>query len=238
MRTLRGLCKGRVLWMVVILPLIPWTLNLSGQETSSESKPWFNPKNLVEAVARIRELEWSWTVFEDGEPETMNVGYRLLRYETVQGRRTALVELTIDEDLWQVWLDSDGQVVQAAIDGELLPQMLAEMIVSSTLVFIFTPFFFAEPYRVPEVLVETPPGTEIRVREGIPRKVGDLVIPVQVVEMRVFGEPYLKPGEQATFVWVIGDLGDFLMLVQWEVVDVQAEDLMAMNMVVKHVVPR
>lgn len=91
---------------------------------------------------------------------------------------------------------------------------------------------------MPEALVETPPGMEIHVRDQDLRRIGDLVVPVQVVGMRVFGEPYPKPGERATFVWVVGDFGDFLMLVQWEVLDVQAEELLAMNMEVKRLVPR
>lgn len=239
MRVRHGLDTSGV-WVCVLLSAVCLVMAsaLAGQEPSGGSKEWFNPKKLSDVVARVQELAWSWTFFEEGEEETMDVSYRLLGYETVLGRKAALVELTINEDLMQIWLDSEGNIVQGAIDGELLPQMFAEMMFGATLTFVFSPFIFAEPYKVPEALVETLPGMEIRVRERDLRRIGDLVVPVQVVEMRVFGEPYLKPGERATFVWVIGDFGDFLMLVQWEVLDVEAEEMLAMNMEVKRLVLR
>lgn len=193
MRVRCGLDTGGV-WLFVLLSAVSLVMvpALAGQESSGGLKEWFNPKKLSEVVARVQELAWSWTFFEDGEEETMDVSYRLLGYETVLGRKAVLVELTINEDLMLIWLDSEGNIVQGAIDGELLPPLFAEMTLGATLSFIFSPFIFAEPYKVPEALVETPLGMEIHVRDQDLRRIGDLVVPVQVVEMRVFGESYLK----------------------------------------------
>ncbi len=51
-------------------------------------------------------------------------------------------------------------------------------------------------------------------------------------------EPYLKPGERADYLWAIGGLGVFQMLVEWWDVGVQADDGTAVRMVVEKVVPR
>lgn len=168
-----------------------------GASAEGEASEWFNPQSLVDLVARVQELEWTWTEFEgDEEVETMSVSYRMAGPDIIVGRDTTKVELTVDGDLWRIWLAEDGAVVQAEIAGEVMPQMFAEMVAGPMLIGLFWPFTLAEHYGVQEALTETTPGLEVRRVDTGLWQIGDLEVPVYQLEVRVYGEPYLGPGEE------------------------------------------
>lgn len=241
MRAIRAWNKSVAGFVALLLVASLAGLGGAGQGASAEGEAseWLNPQSLVELVARVQELEWTWTEFEgDVEVETMTVSYRLAGPDIIVGRDTTKVELTVDGDLWRVWLAEDGAVVQAEIAGEVMPQMFAETMVGPMLTGLFWPFTLAEHYGVQEALTETAPGLEVRRVDRDLWQIGDLEVPIYQVEVRVYGEPYLDPGEEVGYIWVIGDFGTFRMLLEWQVSEVQAEDMTVVQMLVKRVVPR
>ncbi len=213
----------------------------AGEDISAEVEidEWFNPVALSEVVATVRELEWSWTEFEgDVELETMRVSYRLVGDTVVGGADATEVELIVDGSLWKIWLAADGSVLQAEIEGELMPQMFADMVVGPMLTGLFWPFTMADAYGVEQALTDIGPGWELRSSDTGTRQIGDMEVSVQELAVSLRGEPYLEPGEQVDYLWVIGDFGPFHMLVEWRVTDIDADDVIAVRMVVESVVPR
>jgi len=203
-----------------------------------EIDEWFNPLGLDEVIGRLQVLEWAWTEFEgETEQETMRVRYALVGMEEIQGQATDVVELTVDGELWRIWLAADGSVAQAEIGGELWPPMLADMVVGPMVMAVFWPFQMVDFYGVEGALTDAGPGWDFRSVAVGEAHVGELTVPVQQVSLSM-GEPHLAPGEQVDLLWEIADFGPFQMLITWQSTDIVGDDVMTLHMRVEKVVLR
>ncbi len=200
---------------------------------------WFIPLGLPDVVATLRALEWSWTEFDgDTEMESMRVLYQLVGPADVAGQETTEIHLTVDGELWRIWLDPDGDVVQAEIEGELMPQMFADMVVGPMLTGLFWPFSMVEAYGVEQVIVHGDPGWDVRSVETTTVTIGDLEVPVTYLEVMTSGAPYLDAGQRMELLWGIADFGAFQMLVEWRVTDLNVDEVSTFRILVERVIPR
>jgi len=206
-------------------------------EIALEIDNWLNPVGLSSLLARFRELEWVWIDIENGvEQPATAVSYRLIGSETLQGHESTKVELIVDGSPWNVWLDERGDVVQAEIEGEMLPAEMTSMVVGPMLTGLFWPFSMVEAYRVDQVVADGGPGWETTVTEIGQRQYGDLIADVHEVRVTVSGPPYMAAGESSTLIWAIADFGPFQMLAEWHVIDTDTTDAFRMEIV--RVVPK
>jgi len=206
-------------------------------EIGLEIDNWWNPVGMGALLARFRELEWVWTNTEAaGEEESTTVRYRQIGTETIQGRETTKIELTIDGAPWRIWLGDGDEVVQAEIEGEILPAEMTSTAIGPMLTGLFWPFTMVDAYRVDEVVAGEGLGWEMTVTDVGRRAYGDLVADVHEVVVTVSGPPYMEEGERSTLVWAIADFGSFQMLAEWRVIDADTADAFRMEIV--RVVPR
>jgi len=200
---------------------------------------WLNPVGLGAMQAELDELVWVWTTFEDGiEHDTMEVSYRLVGSEPVAGVEASKIELVIDGEPWTLWTDDRGTVLQAEIEGEMLPEEMASTIVGPMITGLFSPFAMVEAYDVDRVIAGAGPGWKIRATDTGTQRIGDLEARVHEVEVTMSGPPYTAVGEQVKLTWAVADFGPFQMLVEWRADDPEAAGRAGFRMRVERVVPR
>jgi len=206
-------------------------------ETAVEIDDWRNPADLSLLLERFRELEWVWTNTAEGtEQETTTIRYRLIGDESVDGKDATRIELVVHASVWDLWLDVDGSVLQAVIDGEALAPEMSNMVVGAMLVGVFWPFTMVDAYEVEEVVSGGGPGWEMTRTDVGRRTYGDLSADVHEYRVTVAGPPHMEAGESSTLVWTIADFGTFQMLAEWHVLDGDAAE--AFRMEILRVVPR
>ncbi len=202
---------------------------------------WYSPQSVWDLVAIFEEMEWSWTMIEDGvEEDTVLASYRLVGPEVVAGEDTTLVELVMDGESSKVWLsEEDEAIAQLEMGGEIIPLVFvpAEQL-ERMMAGYFWPFITAEYFSVDQVVAGAYPGVTIDSVETELRELGQLAVSVDKVEVTLMGEPFLEAGERANLVWAIGDFGPFQMLVEWQWTGGDAGEVATFNMQVKRVVFR
>lgn len=202
---------------------------------------WYNPQSVWDLVTVFEEMDWSWTMIEDGvEKDTVLVNYRMAGQEVVAGEDTTLVELVLNGDLSRVWLSEEEQSIERLeTGGEIIPlafipaAQLEQMLAS-----YFWPFATAAYYSVDQAVAGAYEGVTVDRVETDLRELGDVEVYVDEVEVTLRGEPFLEPGQSANLIWGIGDFGPFQMLVEWQWTGGDAGDDTTFNMKVGRVVFR
>ena len=212
------------------------------EEEPADEKPvsideWRNPAGVHALVSDFEVLEWTWTGYENGEEtSTTKMLYRFEGMEQIGDDECSRLFLGFDDTEIVMWLDEDGEAIQAESDGELVPDEFSGMMLNPLLNAAFWPFTVARQFRVPDVVMGRRSGWATNVLSTGSRQVGDLQ--ADVIEMKVeIGPPHTEEGEEAEVIWVVGDFGDFQMLLEWSSPDTGLEDA-SFNLEVTRVVPR
>lgn len=199
---------------------------------------WRNPTDLATLISLFEELEWSWATFEDGiETETFVINYSLVGTETVDGVETDLAAITFEDQQIRVWIDEQGNVAQAEIDGEVMPGEYADVMMDGMLMSLFWPFWTIDEFGVEDMITEPNPG--VNWSEVSTEQVQFNGVGAEVTRMQLdLGPPATPEGEEASVVWEIADFGgDFQMLTEWSVEETEVEDF-SFTMSVNKAVPR
>ncbi len=198
---------------------------------------WRNPTGVDSLVPDFEVLEWTWTSYADGEEtSSTDVSYRFEGTEQVGDKETIKIVLTFDDQEIVMWVDDDGEAVQTEIDGELLPDEVANMMVNPMLNAVFWPFIAARTFRVSDVVMGRGYGWDTQVVSTETRQVGDLQAEVTEIVVEV-GPPHTEEGEEVEITWEIGDFGEFQMLLGWSTSEAAAGDA-NFDMKITRVVPR
>ncbi len=238
----RQVLRGYVVVLFMMLLALGGTPGLAtgaAGDVAVDVDDWFVPLGLPDVVATLQALEWSWTEFDgEAELESMRVVYQLVGPADIAGQETTKIHLTVDGGLWKIWLHPDGAVAQAEIEGELMPQMFADMVVGPMLTGLFWPFSMVQAYGVEQVITHGDPGWDVRSTDTRMAMIGDLKVPVTYLEVATSGQPYLDAGQRMELLWGIADFGAFQMLVEWQVTDVSVDEVSTFRILVERVIPR
>ncbi len=120
--------------------------------------------------------------------------------------------ICFDDNEVVVWVDEDGNMVQGEIDGEQLPEEMAESALRGILASAFWPFMMAEGFNIPEMVGTDSLGAETTIVDTSRQQIGNVTLDVTTVRV-VLGPPLAE--DEVTLTWGVGDFGDFQMLVNW-----------------------
>jgi len=184
---------------------------------------WYNPTKIEELVESFTMLRYKWAT----EERVMEFEYQWEGVETVAGQEADKSVITLDspgEDLRKIiiWLDKAGELVQAEIDGEIIPKVFADMMLKSVLQLVFLPFQMADFYLGEEIIAgHLVDGWTARVVGKESRKVGGGTIDTLSME-GLLGPP--AASSEYEVHWVIGDFGDVQMLLTWQANEIGSSD--------------
>lgn len=199
---------------------------------------WQNPTEVSDVVDNFKELEWNYASIRDGvETDSTRVIYRFEGSETVEGVEADLLYFAVDDEELNIWVDENGQTVQAEYEGQILPGAMVDQALEGAIQGIFWPFWTFEDYGVHQALVESTPGVEYSVISTGTEQVGEMSAEVTRMEVDV-SPPVVSEGQEGTAQWAVGDFGDFQMLIEWDWVEAIGEDDMAVTFSLSNVVPR
>ncbi len=188
------------------------------EEPPVSVEEWKNPTELVDVLDVFKELEWNLATIENGqETDSRVITFRNEGPETVAGKKADLLIFSENEDKFKAWVDQNGDVVQAEIDGQTIPGELAQVPLDIALEGFFLPFWSVEEMGVREFARgEIYPGYNLRDVSTQRETFGD--ISAEVTCMDVYLEPPATfEGDEGTVTWCIGDFdGEFQMLVEWD----------------------
>lgn len=177
---------------------------------------WRNPTGLDEIVDNFEELHWRWANIQGGEEQDATlISYRRLGSDTIEGIETNQISIEIDDEEYIIWLDESGNVVQAEIEGAVLPGELVQSAMQSAVEAVFSPFNIVEQYQVYEFLVDPYPGIEWKTVSTEAEQFGDAEAEVTRLEIDL-APPMVPEGQEGTVTWSVGDFDDFQMLVEYE----------------------
>lgn len=178
---------------------------------------WRNPTGLDEIVNNFEELQWRWAYIKGGEEQDATlISYRRVGSDTIDGIETNQVVIEVDDEEFKIWIDENGNVVQAEIEGHVFPGELVQDAMEGAVEAVFLPFNVVEQTRVYEFLMDSYPGIEWRTVSTGREQFGDVEAEVTRLEVDL-GPPMVPEGREGTVVWSVGDFGgEFQMLVEYE----------------------
>lgn len=195
----------------------------AAEEEEEEEPPvsveeWENPTELVDVLDRFKELEWTWTKLENGQKtDSKNITFRNEGPESVAGEEADLLVFTENEDEFRIWVDENGNAVQAEFGGEVIPGQFVQEPLNAALKGFFLPFWTVEEMGIREFAQGySQPGYNLRDVSTERKDFGD--VSAEVTRLEVYLEPPLtQEGKEGTVIWGIGDFdGEFQMLVEWD----------------------
>lgn len=188
------------------------------EEAPVSVEEWRNPTELVDVLDKFKELEWTWAKLENGQKtDSKDISFRNEGPETVAGEEADLLVFTENEDEFRIWVDENGNAVQAEIDGQVLPGELVQAPLNTALEGFFLPFWTVEEMGIREFAEGVShPGYNLRDVSTQREDFGD--VSAEVTRLEVYLEPPLTvEGEEGTVIWGIGDFdGEYQMLVEWD----------------------
>ncbi|MCF8011896.1 MAG: hypothetical protein K9L17_09890 [Clostridiales bacterium] len=209
------------------------------EEPSVTVKNWRNPTEINEIVKNFKELEWTWARIKDGkETDSTAVSYRYGGSETVKGSDTNLLVFVVDNEKFKLWIDKNGEAVQAEIKGKIIPGEFVNSAMEDMLSGIFWPFLMVDKVGIREAIMETTPGVEWTATSTDREQFGDLDAKVTRIEVDL-GPPITPENKEGKVIWSVGDFdGNFQMLVGWEANEEALESDLSITYTLNNVVPR
>lgn len=199
------------------------------EEPALDVDNWRNPTEISEIVDNFAEMEWTWSRLENGSvTDSTTINYKYEGSETVDGVDTEVLSFSIDAEGFKAWVDKDGNVIQAEVEGEIIPGQFVDQAMEGALSAMFSPFWTFEELGIHDALVETTPGFEWSVISTEEKQIGNM--DVEVTHLEVDVKPPLTPeGEEGTVTWSVGDFGQFQMLIEWDWIETAGEEEMSIQ---------
>ena len=208
------------------------------EETALNIDDWRNPTGISEIVDNFEEMEWTWAHLEDGEEvNATTVTYRWEGSETVDGIDAEQLYFSVNEDEFTIWVDDDGNPLQADFQGEMIPGEFVDQAMDAALSTIFAPFWTFEELGAREALIHEAAGFEYSVTSTGEEQVGDVTAEVTRMDVEV-GPPAAPEGYEGTATWAVGDFGEFQMLIEWDWAEATGEEDLNVIYSLDRVVPR
>ena len=181
-----------------------------------EISQWRNPTEIYEMKNWFEELEWEWTRMEGGISfPKQEIEYVLGDEETIDGVQTTEVFFNVGNEEYQLWVDVNGIPVQAAIDGDPVPQFTGGGFFENMVQMAFYPFMQLGGLNLQEVIEdEKYKELDWEITSSEEKTFGDVEAEVTYVEMNL-ETPVVSPRAEGEIEFAIGDFGEFQMILEY-----------------------
>lgn len=185
-------------------------------DTAELPDRWDAPSTFYGMISKFDELKYS---FNDGRSEEV-YHFRYIESDSVNDVETDKVLISLSGQELYIWVDNNDRVLQAEMEGEILPDEMAESQGAALIATFLLPFNMAEGYNVHDYV--DVPGFSIKLVDESPGGIGDLTGTVYTIEM-IMGPPAVQKETKTTTR--ILDAGTFQIMIGLYVTEEDGEKL-------------
>ncbi len=181
-----------------------------------ESDKYVLPETFPDFIATFKEIRYTGGDVDGAET---SIHYKHIGVEEVGGVQTDKVQFSVDgEEVFTLWVDSEGDFQRVVANGEELPIEIARPLAEPIKTAVMAPFYHAFVIDIENLFRSPVPGYTQTIIKTETARFGGMTATVYTIEATA-GPPAVEEHLAGSAILQIADFGDFQVIMSWETID-------------------